>query len=299
MEEKLDFSVNRTQELSLDNLAKTYCENYPNGEPVGGIYHYMLISALLGRIERVGLKPELQQITAADNRDRLRPGVTIFKEMEAKYGVGSFESHALRRVYAIIKVKDFEDKDTDYTCAISYHQKGISIGFGPQVRVCSNMMIMGAKYFLSTTSLGSIMGKQENIKNVTELITKCDELLEGFSEHVVTWREQLEQLKSVSLEVDQCRVIFSRLMEERIMYDTTNKALHKRTIYPLNDTCIKAAYERYLALVTPHSNKAITAWQFYNILNEDLKPSRVDMPVLQPQMVRLNDFLMKEMGIRF
>jgi hypothetical protein len=295
MEEKLDFSRNKTQELSLENLARTYIENYPNGEPVGGIYHYMLISALLGRIKRVGLKPEVMQITAADNRDRMRPGVTIFKEMEEKYGAGSFESHALRRVYAIIRVQDFADKDTDYNCAISYHQKGISVGFGPQVRVCSNMMIMGARYFLSTTSLGGIMGKQENVKNVTELITKCDEVLEGFSESVVTWREQLERLRGITLTVDQCRIIFSRLMEERIMYDTTDKALHKTTIYPLNDTCIKAAYERYMAHLAQTPEKVINAWGFYNILNEDLKPSKVDMPVLQPQMVRLNDFLMKEL----
>lgn len=291
----MDFSKNRTQELSLEDLARTYCENYPNGEPVGGIYHHILIAAMLGRIEKVGLKPELQNITAADNRDRMRPGVTIFKEMEAKYGEGSFESHALRRVYAMIKVKDFEEKDTDYNCAISYHQKGISVGFGPQVRVCSNMMIMGARYYISTTSLGSIIGKQENMKNVAELLGKCDEVLEGFSEHVVTWREQLAQLKTVRLEVNQCRVIFSRLMEERILFDTANKTLHKTVIYPLNDTCIKRAYERYLAFVAPHSNKAVTAWDLYNILNEDLKPSRVDMPVLQPQMVRLNDFLFKEL----
>ena len=85
MVEKLDFTHNKTQELSLDNLSKTYCENYPNGEPVCGIFHYILIQAMLGRIERVGLKPELQTITAADNRDRLRPGVTIFKEREEKY----------------------------------------------------------------------------------------------------------------------------------------------------------------------------------------------------------------------
>ena len=219
----------------------------------------------------------------------------IRKEMEEKYGEGSFESHALRRVYAIIKVKDFEDKDTDYNCAISYHQKGISVGFGPQVRVCSNMMIMGARYYISTTSLGSIIGKQENMKNVAELLGKCDEVLAGFSEHVVTWREQLAQLKTMRLEQNQCRVIFSRLMEERILFDTANKALHKTTIYPLNDTCIKRAYERYLAYVAPHSNKAVTAWDLYNILNEDLKPGRVDMPVLQPQMVRLNDFLFNEL----
>lgn len=297
MEEKLDFSQHKTQELSLENLARTYIENYPNGEPVGGIYHYMLIRAMMGRIERVGLKPEVMQITAADNRDRMRPGVTIFKEMEEKYGAGSFESHALRRVYAIITVKDFADKDTDYNCAISYHQKGISVGFGPQVRVCSNMMIMGARYFLSTTNLGGIMGRQENMKNVAELIGRCDEVLEGFSESVVTWREQLAELKDIALSVDKCRIIFSRLMEERIMYDTTNKALHKTTIYPLNDTCIKAAYERYLAHIAQTPEKVISAWQFYNILNEDLKPSRVDMPVLQPQMVRLNDFIMKEVKV--
>ena len=295
MERPLDFSVNKTQELSLENLAKTYSENYPNGEPVGGIYHYVLIQAILEKLEKAGLKPEVMQITAADNRDRMRPGVTIFKDMEAQYGVGSFESHALRRVYAIINVKDFADKDTDYNCAISYHQKGISVGFGPQVRVCSNMMIMGARYFVSTTSLGGIMGKQENMKNVNELLDKADALIGGFSTSVVEWREKLEMLQHVSLDVNQCRVIFGRLMEERIKYDTQNKDLHKTTIYPLNDTCIKLAYERYLAMITKTSHKAVTAWVFYNILNEDLKPSKVDMPLLQPQMVRLNDFLMKEL----
>ena len=141
---QLDFSKNKTQELTLEDLEKTYIEDYPNGQPVGGIYHYALIQAILEKLKAAGLKPEVQQITAADNGDRQRPGVTIYKEAEAQYGVGSFESHALRRVYAIINVKDFADKDTDYNCAISYHQKAISVGFGPQVRVCSNMMIMGA-----------------------------------------------------------------------------------------------------------------------------------------------------------
>jgi len=291
----LDFSRNKTQELSLADLAKTYIENYPNGEPVGGIYHYVLINEMLEKLEAAGLKPEVAQITAADNRDRMRPGVTIFKEMEAKYGEGSFESHALRRVYAIINVKDFADKDTDYNCAISYHQKGISVGFGPQVRVCSNMMIMGARYFLSTTSLGGIMGKRENMKNVNELLTKADELIAGFSTSVVEWRQKLDDLRYVTLEANQCRVIFGRLMEERILYDTQNKDLHTSTIYPLNDTFIKLAYERYLAYLRTSEHKQITAWEFYNLLNEDLKPSRVDMPLLQPQMVRLNDFLFNEL----
>ena len=295
MERQLDFSRNKTQELSLADLAKTYIENYPNGEPVGGIYHYVLINEMLEKLEAAGLKPEVAQITAADNRDRMRPGVTIFKEMEAKYGEGSFESHALRRVYAIINVKDFADKDTDYNCAISYHQKGISVGFGPQVRVCSNMMIMGARYFLSTTSLGGIMGRQENMKNVNELLTKADELIAGFSTSVVEWRQKLDDLRYVTLEANQCRVIFGRLMEERILYDTQNKDLHTSTIYPLNDTFIKLAYERYLAYLRTSEHKQITAWEFYNLLNEDLKPSRVDMPLLQPQMVRLNDFLFNEL----
>jgi len=296
MERQLDFSRNKTQELSLADLAKTYIENYPNGEPVGGIYHYVLIQTILEKLEAAGLKSEVAQITAADNRDRMRPGVTIFKEMEAKYGEGSFESHALRRVYAIITVKDFADKDTDYNCAISYHQKGISVGFGPQVRVCSNMMIMGARYFLSTTSLGGIMGRQENMKNVNELLTKADEMIAGFSTSVVEWREKLDDLRYITLEANQCRVIFGRLMEERILYDTQNKDLHTSTIYPLNDTFIKLAYERYLAYLRTSEHKQITAWEFYNLLNEDLKPSRVDMPLLQPQMVRLNDFLFNEFG---
>jgi hypothetical protein len=295
MERQLDFSKHKTQELTLEDLSRTYIEDYPNGQPVGGIYHFALIQEILKKLEAAGLKPEVQQITAADNGDRQRPGVTIYKEAEAQYGVGSFESHALRRVYAIINVKDFADKDTDYNCAISYHQKAISVGFGPQVRVCSNMMIMGARYFVSTSCMGGILERQENMKHVGELLDHCDDLIGGFSTSVVEWRERLAQLSQTSLEVNQCRVIFGRLMEERIKYDTQDKNLHTKMIYPLNDTFIKRAYERYLALISQSEDQQITAWALYNILNEDLKPSKVDMPLLQPQMVRLNDFLMTEL----
>jgi hypothetical protein len=165
--------------------------------------------------------------------------------------------------------------------------------------IAKNMMIMGARYFVSTSCMGGIIGKQENMKNVAELIGKCDELLEGFSEHVVAWREQLEQLRTVRLEMNQCRLIFSRLMEERILFDTADKQLHKTTIYPLNDSQINAAMERWMVRKCESDMASFSVWDLYNILNQDLKPTKVEIPVLYPQLVRLDGELLNAAAHRF
>ena len=57
MEEGLYFNQNNVQTLTLENLTKTIHENYSNGLPCGGIYHFELIQWLLEELKQGGLKP--------------------------------------------------------------------------------------------------------------------------------------------------------------------------------------------------------------------------------------------------
>lgn len=295
MEERiLNFNLAKSTEMTLEELSKTYCENYPNGEPVGGIYHYVLFQKLMEMMADAGMDPESPTITAADNRDKYRPGVTIYKEMEEKYGVGSFESHALRRVYGVIHCKKYSDEDNDYGCAVSYHQKGIAIGFGPEVRVCSNFCILGARYYIHTNAIGGMKGEQENQKSMTDMLNAAKEILRDLPESVKNWQKQIKVLRKTQLTIDECRYVFARMNEERIMFDCTNKDVHTSIIYPLNDAMIKLAHERFLIDTKQNARTEVNAWDFYNTLNVDLKPNKVDMPILLPQVVRLNEFLYKE-----
>ena len=78
---ELDFQKNKVEVMTLDELSQTYRENYPNGLPVGGMYHFALIQQILEAFERYNLKYEVKEVFAANNNDRYRPGVTIANDV--------------------------------------------------------------------------------------------------------------------------------------------------------------------------------------------------------------------------
>ena len=82
----LDFSEKKVQAISLDALRMTITEKYPNGNPVGGIYHYQLIDQLLSWLKDVGYEAEVTDLFAANNRDKYRPGVTFDPAAADKFG---------------------------------------------------------------------------------------------------------------------------------------------------------------------------------------------------------------------
>ena len=47
MNKQLNFAEKPVQVLTLDELEKSYHENLPTGDPVGGIYHFALIQQVL------------------------------------------------------------------------------------------------------------------------------------------------------------------------------------------------------------------------------------------------------------
>ena len=68
-ERTLNFAEAPVQVLTLEELEKSYHENLPTGDPVGGIYHFALIQKVLELFEQRGLKPVVQEVFAAANRD--------------------------------------------------------------------------------------------------------------------------------------------------------------------------------------------------------------------------------------
>ncbi len=81
-ERQLNFAEAPVQVLTLEELERSYHENLPTGQPVGGIYHFELIGQVLEAFERRSLKPVVQEIFAAANRDSKRPGVTLLPQLE-------------------------------------------------------------------------------------------------------------------------------------------------------------------------------------------------------------------------
>ncbi len=283
-ERKLNFAEKSVQVLTLEELERSYHENLTTGEPVGGVYHFALIQQVLEMFEKRGLKPVVQEIFAAANRDSKRPGVTLLPQLEEKFGERAIEAHLLRRVYANIEIRS-DETDEIVTClAVAYHQKGIQLGIGPMVKVCHNQTILGAQDVVSNyTCYG---GQSRKDKFTLEMVMdRTQQWADDYEPFQKVRRERMAALKSAQMDRNGMLQLIGVLVEKRILHDTNNDALRISQPYPLNSSQINETSEQLIALM--RHDEPISYWDAYQQLNTVLKPGRMDIPQVLPQSLAL------------
>ena len=281
---QLNFAEKSVQVLTLEELEKSYHENLTTGEPVGGIYHFALIQQVLEIFEERGLKPVVQEIFAAANRDSKRPGVTLLPQLEEKFGERAIEAHLLRRVYANIEIRSDETDDIVTCLAVAYHQKGIQLGIGPMVKVCHNQTILGAQDVVSNYTCYS--GPSRKDKYSLEMVmNRAQRWADDYEPFQKVRRERMAALKSAQMDRNGMLQLIGVFVEKRILHDTNNDVLRISQPYPLNSSQINETSEQLIALM--RHDEPISYWDAYQQLNTVLKPSRMDIPQVLPQSLAL------------
>ena len=285
MEQKqLNFAEQAVQVLTLGELERSYHENLPTGDPVGGIYHFALIQQVLAIFEKRGLTPVVQEIFAAANRDSKRPGVTLLPQVEEQYGERSIEAHLLRRVYANIEIRSDETDDLVTCLAVAYHQKGIQLGIGPMVRVCHNQTILGAQDVVSNYTCYGGQSRKDKL-SLESVIGRAELWADEYEPYQKIRRERMSALKSAEFTRTDMLQLIGILVEKRILHDTQNEELHLSTPYPLNSSQINETSEQMITLMSHQQPQSY--WDAYQQLNTVLKPGRMDIPQVLPQSLAL------------
>ena len=284
----LNFAEKPVQVLTLEELERSYHENMPTGQPVGGIYHFALIAEVLEAFERRSLKPVVQEIFAAANRDSKRPGVTLLPQLEAQYGERAVEAHLLRRVYANIEIRSDETDEVVTCLAVAYHQKGIQLGIGPMVRVCHNQTILGAQDVASNYTCYGGQSRRDRL-TVEDVLARARQWADEYEPYQKIRRERMAAMKSAAFTRQDMLQLIGRLVEKRILHDSQNDVLHQSQPYPLNSSQINETAEGMLAMM--RHNEPKTYWDAYQELNTVLKPDRMDIPQVLPQSLALYETL--------
>ena len=282
-ERKLNFAEQAVQVLTLGELERSYHENLPTGDPVGGIYHFALIQQVLAIFEKRGLTPVVQEIFAAANRDSKRPGVTLLPQLEEQYGERSVEAHLLRRVYANIEIRSDETDELVTCLAVAYHQKGIQLGIGPMVRVCHNQTILGAQDVVSNYTCYGGQSRKDKL-SLESVIGRAELWADEYEPYQKIRRERMSALNAEFTRTDMLQLI-GILVEKRILHDTQNEELHLSTPYPLNSSQINETSEQMITLMSHQQPQSY--WDAYQQLNTVLKPGRMDIPQVLPQSLAL------------
>ena len=293
-ERQLNFAEKPVQVLTLEELERSYHENLPTGDPVGGIYHFALIQQVLELFEQRGLKPVVQEIFAAANRDSKRPGVTLLPQLEEKFGERAIEAHLLRRVYANIEICADETDEVVTCLAVAYHQKGIQLGIGPMVKVCHNQTILGAQDVVSNYTCFGGQNRKDKL-SLEMVLARAEQWAGDYEPYQKIRAERISMMKSKQMDRDGMLKLIGTLVEKRILHDTQNEALHVATPYPLNSGQINETAEQLMAQFaqSPH---VLSYWEAYQELNTVLKPARMDIPQVLPQSLALFEALQEQIN---
>lgn len=284
-----DFDKAKVQTLSLAQLERTHRENDVYGKPLRGIYHFELLQTLINECNNLGYNVEVYDLFAAQNKDRSTPGVVLLPQVEAQYGERAFEAHILRRVFANIRITDFDDEEKTTNLAVAFHQKGIQVGFGNMVKICHNQTMLCADKYIATYNE---RGKAITIPQVLDVVKSW---LVDARHIIVTEREKIERMKEIEVGVQQALLLIGMLTAIRVKCDSAYPTIKENRVYPLNQAQITKFTESLL--LKYHDTPSVSAWDLYNAATDLYKADSMDIPALMPQNRAMVQFLNEQFNI--
>lgn len=285
-QQQFDFQKNGIEVMNFETLQRTYKENDIYNNPVQGIYHYQVIRRMMDICEKYNLDYEVEEIFAAQNRNKTQPGVSILPQVEQTHGEKAVEAHILRRIFATIRIRDWETDELTTTLVVAYHQDGIQAAIGPCVKICHNQCILSPQRSISN------YGK----KKVTtdELFETVDGWLANFEVNMNEDIARIRRLKRRIIPMEEIYLYIGLLTALRVSHDSSDRNLSSTVeTYPLNQSQISIFTEEVLKLAM--SKGQITAWELYNIATAIYKPGKTDFPALIPQNGAMAELLLSRL----
>ena len=300
-----DFSKEKVQTITLQELEATYKENDVYGHPLGGIYHSDLINGISDIARSAGLEVEMGDMFAVNNLDGKRPGVALLPEVEEKEGERSIRAHLLRRVFAVIRFVSGGTPETSCPAiAISYSQHGIQIGIGPNIHICRNQTILCAKQLIANYGYCRLDLDKKELAGADWWRPTVEGWIEEVAQGTMQaqWAEIIQSLDEQLVYESDMQQIFGGLMQLRIEADTSDKSLRTGEIPPLTQSQINHCMEQVLV---KHFGKGgagmCTKWDILNAMTDTLKPLNnseglrvpiCDTSRLLPQLARCAEYLL-------
>lgn len=273
-----DFSKEKVQVLTLEELKRTYNENDIWGKPLRGMYHHQIIESVYGILLDNGLQAEINEIFAAQNGGKT-PGVVKAPELEDKYGEGAIEAHVLRRVYADINVRDYDNEELTTNVVVAFHQDNVQIAYGPMVKICHNQCILSPERVYTTCRQSGI----------NDIINQFNVAMGNFGRAIEQDKEFIERMKGYKMTANQLLQTIGIFTTMRVQHDTLKKPIKVTDTYPLNDAQISTFTEDLLML--QGEKQEISLWDVYNVATKLYKASKMSIPSMFPQHLALNNYV--------
>ena len=283
----LDFEKNKVQPLSLEQLRRTLREHdAEKGDAIHGITHVDLIDGVMDICRSYNYAPEIYDMFATNNRDKMTPGVSVYPELEAQYGPKAVEAHTIRRLFVNIRLRDFDTEELTTNIAVSYTQRGLQIGIGRNVVVCHNQCMLSAEHYVADFTMADHKGTH---KTPADMLATVRQWMRDLRNIIAEDDECIERMRRAILTPAQVLLVIGMLTAARVQADTNHKDIKVNNVYPLNQAQISKFTEALL--IRQHHNGRLSAWDMYNAATDIYKPQTAEQTMILPQNMAFVNFL--------
>ena len=265
MQDILDFSQNKVVTLTEQQLKRTVHPKNAAQEPLGGIFHYQLIDEIQERANKHDLNIAIWEMFAAQNNDKYLPGVIINDQLSKQYGDYAVEACQLNRLFCNCQITNFDDKDYTTNIAIAYHQKGIQVAVGSNVKICHNQMVLGTKDFYVATYSDRGNGKKASRANMPtpqQLLDIVEGYFDQIGDRVYEQRKRIEEMKNVVLTLEQIYIFIGMLQCMRVAMDSNDSRIRQQGVYPLGNTQLNSFTSDIM--IRHKTQERVTLWDMYD-----------------------------------
>lgn len=280
----LDFKKNKTQLISFSDLCSSVNETLIGQKPINGVRHCDLISSLIGTFYNK-YEVTIPEVYVSSNGPSKYPGITELPMMFDKYQQGDPRTMIMRRVLALIEIKDFSDDEMTAFFGVSFHQDGIEIAFGPKVRICQNLCILGKANYVRTYGNESVP-----LERFPQIV---NDWVTNFEQTYTFQKQMLNGMKQIPIGEREMMDIIGELTAIRVARDSSAIKTSSK-VYPLNQTQINAFTERYLKKAKPMFDEeayVLSLYDIYNLGTEFHKPMEMEIPNIFAQNNQLGQYL--------
>jgi hypothetical protein len=293
--EFLDFKVpqNKVQDITIEQLRDTHIEYDYMGRPMKQIRHCELFDNIINEVKTAGYNPQVMDLFIANSGDRTTPGISFYPEVGERYGQLACKAYVVRRAFLNLNLTDFDTNEFTTNLAVSYHQGGIQVGFGQNVKICHNQCMLNADQYVATYG-DKKYSKGLPIEKVMEVIRQW---LVNAREKVQSERDCIKRMQEMEVPMPVFTYLIGELQILRVRVDSRNpKIKEKGKYYPLSQTQINTFTDRCLDFY--HDHNRVTVWDLYNCATYEYSDHSMDIPKILPQNIEMVEFLDKYFHFR-
>lgn len=271
---------NGFETINFNELQLSLSEKMVSGKSLNGIEHTELIDRIGSITSKYNAK--LNPIIVSNAGPSKTPGISVLPYVESQKGKGAIEAHIFRRLIGGFEIET-DNKEWNTKIAYSFHQGGIELAIGANVRVCSNLSIFGYENMVSTKNVP--IDKMFEI--VSDWITKYEEKLNQFE---VT----MKKLKENTFSLDKYFQFVGLLSAIRVEKDSSviKNYINDAKVYGLNQGQINKFTEKALIEYSIVDNNSISAYDIYNIGTNLHKSEHMEISNIIPQNVEFGSTIL-------